>query len=154
MAKPIGTLGTIPTLTIGGRVFTDLTTIKMLYARQGGDVRSSFRLANGTSGYAVTGGTTLTVYAVAIIPNDSSTIGFQLAYSDNDVGSDTNTAFTNPVYWMGASNALHQVAAVGSGMPEAVRSFALNFQVLAAKYPGLQISTAARFSMILYGYEA
>ena len=66
MAKPIGTLGTIPTITVGGRVFTDLDNLIVLtaYAQTGTAAGATFREPVASSGYQVPGGQTLRILAV------------------------------------------------------------------------------------------
>ncbi len=104
MAKPIGTLGTIDTLTVGGQVFTDLTTIIGLVAFSNTNTNGSFRVPFAAAARVVTSAKTFTVNAVKVWTNSTAQLTqFKLAYSDNDVGMDTATALTNGVYYMTTS---------------------------------------------------
>lgn len=149
MAKPIGTLGTIPTITVGGMVFTDLSTLIVLGTLAGSGNRGTFRNTAASSGYSVTSGKTLTIWAIDIVSTQpTSDIEVTLAYSDNDVGFASATAFTNPVYEFGATNQFHGLApAYGSR-----GSWATKFPVPAAKYPGV-LNSNGQASIYAYGYE-
>lgn len=153
MARPIGTLGVIPTLTIAGRVFTDLTTLIIT----GGVVvtpgnRTSLRLPNGSAGYPVTALKTLNIVAIEV--QNSSAAGnadavTQFGYGDNDVGVDSATAITNPVYYGGsATNSIMAPAAAQS-----TQQFILNFNVPAGKYVFFQNNASANVSIRIFGYE-
>ncbi len=155
MAKPIGTLGTIETLTIGGYVFTDLSTLITLVAGGGGATNyvATMRVPNGVAGYAVTGGKTLTIKAtLAYQAVVASTM--RLFYSDNDAGMGTNNALTNEVAMGGGTGTVCYATAVNSvlGVPQTRNP---NFQVLAGKYPGVASGGGGTdsFQAFAYGYE-
>ncbi len=152
MATPIGTLGTIDTITVGGRVFTDLTTLKVLRGYSTSTKEFTFR--NGASGYQASN--TLTLYALRMFngvgASATSVIGnCTLAYSDNNVGLDaTGGTFTNPVYYGGSSSLLTLGAGnvVGLNMTEA----SVNFAVPTTKYPGAVCNSAASY-LTAFGYD-
>lgn len=101
MAKPIGTLGTIETLTVAGRVFTDLTNLIILHSKTGGQVYCGFRKSTGSAAYQVTTGKTLTVNALRYMAgtfNAAAYLNFYLVYGDNAVGWDSVTGPTTPIY--------------------------------------------------------
>lgn len=161
MAKPIGTLGTIDTIAVYGRVFTDLTNLLALhgYVATSTRVYATLRKSSSTSGYQVTTGKTLTLSAgnlmCAIV---SSTFGVSPAYGDNDVGLDSSSTPTNVVNFIGSSTAIAMsintgAAATPSGAP--VNSTAWLFQVPALKYPAMLASASGTaVTASFYGYEA
>ncbi len=151
MARPIGTLGTIETLTIGGRVFTDMTNLITLVAGlAAGSSHCSFRKPNGTAGYAVTGGKTLTLSAVQIQINAADLT--RLLYSDNDVSPAAATAWTNAVY-QGGNNSQSSYIVTGVTPTGTIISVNTNFQVLAGKYAGVENGGTAVHTFYAYGYE-
>lgn len=133
MAKPIGTLGNIDTITVGGRIFTDLSTIIIVTAPldQSTGAKATFRLPGGTAGYPVTAAKTYTVHAISLNANTAIS-GYQFLYSDNDVGLNTATAHTNPIYENGGSIT---VASVGTPA-NTFQGIATKFAIPAGKYPG------------------
>lgn len=107
MAKPIGTVGNIPTLEVAGRVFTDLDNLIILYGSTTNTNGASLRRANGTSGYTPSGSNSFKILALrqTATLGSTPTNGYgSLGYSDNDVAVNTATAATNPVYVAGALN--------------------------------------------------
>lgn len=159
MATPIGTLGNIPNLVVGGRVFTDLTNLIVLAAYvTTASNRATFRKINTSAGYAVTAGKTLTIYAAkataaSSLSTTSAVTTATFAYSDNDVGLDTATAFTNPVYEIGDVN-FHTINAYpAAGNMNINEVGGLNFQVLQNKFPGFVNAGAGQLYIYVYGYE-
>jgi hypothetical protein len=158
MATPIGTLGTIPTLTVGGRVFTDLSTlITLVTAIQTANRSGTFRLTNGSSGYPVTASKTLTVSAMSVIStnqvagNSAGVASF--GYADNDVGVNSATALTTPVYYGGS--ALIGLAPVGEPSFGGEFQYSVKLVVPAGKYPfAVQDGSANILVIHAYGYEA
>ena len=146
MAQPIGTLGNIPTITAGGRIFTDLTTIISLVSQAGTTNGGTFRKPGITSGYAVTSGKTLTVGAMVFYA--TANVGMKIAQTDNDIGLDASTAFTNPVY-LGSSSGL--TFPIFATLP---LGFAPNFPVAATKYLSFANNSSGTTWALAYGYEA
>ncbi len=147
----MATVATIESLTVGGRVFTDLNNLIVLYGRAGsggGGPNATFRLSSASSGYAVPASKVLTIMAYKIINLFSSTQVTGLNYADNDVGFISAAAFTSPVYYAGASNFDLGTPSSGSFLDGD-----LNFEVPASKYIGYSnnISTAG-ISFFIYGY--
>ncbi len=152
MATLVGTLGVLPSLTIGGRVFTDLTNIIMLIgSSKTGALNCTGRKAGATSGYQVTAGKTLTISAIKMQSETTTAWGCYFNYSDNDVGYSTSTALTNGVVLapLSSSFALEAPATVGG-----IGNFEVSIAVIAAKYlTSIQIGTGTG-DWIAYGYEA
>jgi hypothetical protein len=149
----------VPSLTIGGRVFTDLTNLKILQGVANGttNVRCSLREAGASAGYQVPVGKTFKVLAVvfqvgASAAGTSNSVAF--AYSDNDVGVAASTAFTNPVYIGGnLDNGAYMPLTALSNLTKT--EFSVNFDIPAGKYLGIQaLSTGAVVvRATVYGYE-
>ena len=96
--------GPIDTLTIGGRVLTDIKNLIWLYGvavTAGGALYSTARKDNETSGYEVPSGFQLRLVA-AFVPAPGATAAdltdFAVYYGDDDVGIASAANLTNPVY--------------------------------------------------------
>lgn len=147
MANPIGNLGTIPTLTVANRVFTDLTTLIILHGPVSTAGRwSGMRISNGTAARQTTSAKTLTMYALALV--SAAATGNAVAnvlYGDTDVGLNAAAAPTNPVYMAGTSTTTDyplQGAAAASGAYLQKAEIACAFQVPASKYPTVQVASS------------
>ncbi len=158
MAKPIGTLGTIDTLTVGGRVFTDLVNIIVLGGYITTNTNSCLRKSNGAAGYAVTSGKTLTISAVraqsgVTLSATEGVSGFSLAQADVDVGLDSASALTNPVYDRGTASFRTAYLFSAAGQNNVVDVGGISLPVLATKYLAVNGSSTA-MSIMAFGYEA
>ncbi len=156
MAKPIGTLGTIDSLTIAGRTFTNLSGLIIVYGSILTTSHSAtFRKANGASGYTPSGSLAFKGYALRLSPSTVASTGgsYSLAQSDNDVGLDSATSLTNPVYIAGSANAF--AIAPPQTLAALPIDFAIDIPVLNGKYLTLNDSGGVgRIDAIVYGYEA
>lgn len=143
---------TVPCLTVGGRVFTDLSNLIILttYVTGTSTYISTLRRANGSAGYQITAGKTLTIYAAQMHIIVASSVNIGLGYGDNDVGQLTTTVPTNPVYVAGAAGVgIFSLAAIG------FFEASTNFQIPATKYGFVNAqATAGAGTIRLYGYEA
>lgn len=154
MATPIGTLGTIPTLTVGGRVFTDLTTLKVLHASVSTDTRAStFRAEGATAGYPVTTAKTLTIAAINIYNISGNNGKWRFGYADNDVGFDSATALTNPIHMAASTDTGFNVP--GNSATTWANNGYVNplFPIPATKYFFVVLSTTSTSQVVAYGYE-
>ena len=155
MAKAIGTLGNVDSLTIGGVTFTDLTNLIVLTGAVGAiNNKTTLRKPDGTAGYQVTVGKTLTHRAVMLqIKNSTvtSTTYPKFQYSDNDVGVDTVTAFTNPVFYGG--DTFNATFGLNVQALAASNHFPIFWSVPATKYSGINAETA-NFVTWTFGVEA
>lgn len=153
MARAIGTLGSIPTATVGGRVYTDLDNlIYLVTGVSTGGRYATFRTHNGSAGYQVTTGKTLTISSVVNLSDTSTAYYSLLCYGDNDVGLDSAAAPTTVVRLGGlAAGARAHLTSVGSGNIS-IPALPLKFQVPATKYPAIYSSNADSI-MYAYGYE-
>ena len=87
MARLVGTLGTIETITVGGRVFTSLTTLKILSCLITSGSFSSARNPESPSGtgYTPSGATAFKIKALDITSKATAqNVGF--GYSTGDAG--------------------------------------------------------------------
>ena len=144
MAGPTGTLGTIETLTIAGRVFTSVSTIKHLYVF-GSNNYTSFRAASASTGYVVTTGKTLQIRAV-IVSVDVTSAAFTIGYGDTNVQG--GAAPTTPVYLYTPSFA-HRTGSIGSNEYQ----FLMSLDVPASKIPFFQGNNANTYYASAFGVE-
>jgi len=91
---------TIPSLTIGGRVITDLANLIVLYGYSNSSAtsRCSLRKVNTSTGYTPSGTKVFQAVAVRIQTLIVATSGLALGYADTDIGLGVNTAHTSPQY--------------------------------------------------------
>ncbi len=146
MAVVIG--ATRPCLVIGGRVFTDISSNLIVISGctvTGG--RYSTMGKAGATGYAVTAAKTLTIEAVLFAGSTSNSI--KMAYSDNNIGHDSATALTNPVYMANnSSGAYYRFMGNAVGSSDVWHPY---FAIPATKY--LNFGTTADTYGVAYGYE-
>ncbi len=153
-ADIVGRGNVAPTITVGGRVFTDLANLKILACSATGAtlIRCTMALTTApTAGYAVTTAKTLRIRAVKFrddTPASPSTAIFYV--SDNDVGQvGVATALTNGAVRSQTFPLLDLTAQLDQG-----NEFSTNFTIAAAKYLSVQLSAVAKTVYVLaYGYE-
>lgn len=149
----------IPTITIGGQTLVEpiTTNAKTLIASiyTASNLHATFRTLNGTSGYVVPGGKTFRMRMLRCSSNNSAANGIMVAYSDNDVGMATNTAFTNEVYIGGISpfsaSAIWIPTAAQQNITEI--SFGSGFTIPTGKYPGLEGASGDILTCYAFGAE-
>ncbi len=150
-----GVAGVIPSITVGGRVFTDLLNLKILACNATGATTVRCTLAISTTpaaGYAVTAAKTLRIRAIKLrddTPGSPSTVTFY--QSDNDVGqTGASTALTNGVQKSFAFPLLDLTAqGIDTG-----QEWPTNFTVAAAKYLTAQLSGVVKTAYFMaFGYE-
>lgn len=148
MATPIGTLGTIPSLSVGGVMFTDLSTLIVLFApqNQASNTNTTARKAFAGAGYQVTSGKTYIIRATRF--HSSAAAAYLLKYSDNDVGVVTATSFTNGVNMIGYS-----LGSDASPPANSVMESAPFAPVPATKYVGT-LAVTGTGTLTTYGYES
>lgn len=149
----------IPTLTIGGRVFTDLENLKVLSAYcdcSAGTRYSTLRLHSASAGYQVPVGKTFKVLAVAVIPlvgAAASRYAYPV-YGDNDVGFASAAAPTNAVFPYGNQTA--SVILPSNTVPTAANTrleMAIRQDIPAGKYPAVLGTLGLEFTAYVFGYE-
>lgn len=140
----------IPTLTIGGRVFTDLDNLKILYGMTGSvsGHYSSFKTEAGVN-YVVPAAKTFRWMAVQYVLEDTTLAGkvTNLGYGDNAVGIDSATPPTNFIR-LGNFNAFDFMADSIYGF----KAFHILFNVPTGKYPSFY-STSLQCNLMAFGYE-
>jgi hypothetical protein len=145
----------VPTLTIGGRVFTDLTNLIRLNFQTGAANNfCTMRLSNGTSGYQVPVGKTLRIAAIEWSISAAASAFVDLHYSDNDLGFASATARTNPVLNSGVTDATAAgVQGITTAAAGSYYTKQCDFTVPAQKYPGIQDgNNTSGLSGTAYGY--
>lgn len=145
------TPGTIPSITIGGRVFTDLSTnlIVLISGANAAANYTTFRRPFASAGYQVTAGKTLYVTAMQYRAAAVSAIG--MGYSDNDVGLNVAGPPTNWIQMMGAAQAFDNFSAVvgAYGNEKAVW-----YPIPAGKYITWNgYGASMQNQIVLWGYE-
>jgi hypothetical protein len=141
--------GNIVSLTVGGRVFTDLTNLKILVGFVNSTNNTTPRAPSASAGYQVTAGKTLDILAASCNIFSAGTATFQMGYADNDVGIGTATAKTNGVYMTGDSTN----GSFANNSVVGVQQSAIKFSVPATKYPFIESNAAGGGICTLYGYE-
>lgn len=150
----IATPQAIPSLTIAGRVFTDLKNLKVLIGGMNGAVNgvSTFRTMAGTP-YVVPAAKSFRIVAAEAILCVAGAAGTSLSigYADNDCGVQTNTARTNAVL---PGNYAFSQGEFNTGATNNGTSKNMNFLVPTGKYPYVNNGgTAAVGIVYIYGYE-
>lgn len=151
-ARAIGTLGVIDTLTIGGRVFSDLTNLKSLGAGVLFANYTTFRSPNSTSGYQVTTGKTFNIYAIkSYTANvDTNAAGsFNIGYANADAG--LNGAAPSTIVYMGGDIGQAHILQFSSRGNEV--ALATPFGVPSQKYPFVTGNSAGQIQCFAFGYE-
>lgn len=156
--KQIGTLGTIDTLTIGGRVFTDLTNLITLYAATNAvSTFATFR-KNGSqvaAGYQVTSGKTLFIYAIQIQAEGAGGSEVAIAQTDTDVNLQSAGPLVSPIYF-GTESTIATPIIVGESGTGVVGITAGNPLGIATsgKYLSTDSLGTTGCIVLAYGYEA
>lgn len=155
MAKPIGTLGVIPTLTVGGWTFTDLTTLIILHAASSnsGDFYT-LRKSNASAGYQVTAGKTYTINAVEIAMATVGSSIYYFGYGDTDVGFVSASPPTNAFYLANDSTLGGQLLPMALPVGQ-ILGIPMIFPIPALKYVFMSPAASAIVgSITTFGYEA
>ena len=154
-AGPIGSLGGVNTITVGGFVFNaaDPNFIVLSGQTSNGTGYATLRAAGSSSGYVVPAGKTF--YAQAIWFSTSQTNGqISLGYGTNDVGFASGTAPTGLTIQNGAPNnggqpmyyILPGTASLAQQLP------GMGFTVPAGDYPCFLSLNNGQVSLAVYGY--
>lgn len=159
MSQPIGNLGTIPLITIGGAVFTDLTNLIVATAHIVTAARyTTYRKVDASAGYQVTAAKTWRIDAFMLNnPVPGGTANSQLLYGDTDVGLDSASAPTTPKYSGNDSGFITVKSSwgtSGSTMTSPIVPISCNplFKVPAAKYAAFKSDGGVTGSTV-FGYE-
>lgn len=152
--KQIGTLGTIDTITVGGRVFTNLSGLIQLYGFtiDATNRYTSVRKPSSSSGYAPSG-VIFQVSAVRIVNfNTNTQNGLAIFYSNNDLGVSSTTVPSSPVYIGGDSTLSEIVATTTTQGSETI--FLTDFRVPSGKFLGFDNNAQNNdMHFQVYGYE-
>lgn len=140
------------TLTVGGRVFTDLDNLKVLYGNVGQTSgAATLREPNSSSGYVVPALKTFKILAIEVIYG-ANVSGVLVAYGDTDVGMASTSYPTNVVYTGGDQVNFSVIGSAANTMAQA----SVSFNVPAGKYPcsgTIGAAGSAIASIKVYGYE-
>lgn len=147
-----------PYLTVGNRIFTDLTNLKIVSSfaiGAAGADNNSPRLYNGTSGYTPSGSKAFRILAAKFRNYDVSATytAFYLGYCDNDLGINSAVTATNIVYLNGDQDS----STIMSGNIPITTDIELNLNFLIPNTKYICIRgggvTGNRTRILLYGYE-
>lgn len=140
------------TLTVGGRVFTDLTNLITLLGYVGTNQYTTFRQVNSSSGYQVPGGKSFRCAAIRanVFAAAAATYVYGPGYGDNDVGLASVAAPTG-------------IVVPGGGSPQTDRLFdcsqlgiqesSVDFLIPTTKYPFAVSNGVVIVTFTLFGYE-
>ena len=124
-------------LRVGGYTFSNPKNLKILfhYMGGGGTKYSTGRLGSGSAGYVVPTGFKLVIRAVKAEYNGSTVtnLSFTFGYGDTDVGLNSGSLPTSPVYFCGDSNMITGILG-GNIASEVMNGAPINFEVPAGKY--------------------
>lgn len=146
----------IPTLTVGGRVFTDLQNLIILSGHANNTRNGTLRKPNGSAGYQITAGKTYQIHAAKFWSSVLSTVNASvfLAQGDTDLGLDSASAITNPVYPFGQSTTTTGIFTTTNNTGIVVSEQDFRFNVAAGKYVNIANSGGGQLmSLMTYGYE-
>lgn len=168
MTKPISNLGASESITIGPRVITDFTNLKVLYGitSTGGQYTNFTESGDTTAAsYQVPNGKVFRVVAVDLIGSQATTNfvfeSVTIGYTDTATGLNNVTEGTNPKYLIGSGGgagigilghtSIHQTT--GSIGLSHVGYAIDNFSIPATKYAAAKSSASTGSNIVLYGYE-
>ena len=150
----------IESLTIGGRIFTDLDNLIIIsgFHNAGNSTSGLFLQEDGTQ-YQVPVGKKLRIWAGVALSIDTTPTANQIdfGYLDVPVALNTNVLGAGTVYCVSsgaypAATTMNVVAA-GNGDFYTRSGFDIKFDMLASKYPFMQGIPGADAVLTLYGYE-
>lgn len=144
----------IPSLQVGGRIFTDVKNLITLYGNvQGaGNGNSTMRLPGASAGYTPSVGKAFRILAIrfTVTTGGAGARIFPL-YANNDVGLATGTAFTTGIGPGGSANEAALSCTTGQN---AAIEMALDFLVPNGKFPGISNAAGSTAGYCqIYGYE-
>lgn len=153
MAKQIGTLGTIDTFSIGGRVITNVSGLITLNQQALTTNFGGFFLPNGTSGYQVTSGKTFAMLGFRIyVLAGTTTLGIAFGYGNTDIGNNAGSAPSGAVYLAGTDSNGAFGGLANNGFLEGVT----NFNIPSGKYIFFENKGGSGLNMMvqIFGIES
>lgn len=143
----------VPSLVVGGRVFTDLKNLKVIHFQGGTNTNNTPRLPATASGYTPSGSKAFRILVVELW-SVASAIVADVGYADNDIGLDSATAFVNSKGIFGTALGAHGSVFYNNAGLASPMYMTPNLLVPNTKYPAIWVSvTSAVYSGRLYGYE-
>ena len=143
-------------LTIAGRYFPNTSNLIILnaFSTSSSSPNATARIQKGTSGYQVTSGRTLKIFAVRMSVNAATAGIMQIKQTDNDVGYNTNTPLSGSLQaWPSNTSA---TTANGISVPATIGAYVevpVYFEIASGKYLTVVQTTNSSAEMYLYGYE-
>ena len=146
--------GNVPSLVVGGRLFTDLDNLMVLFGFVSTNDYCTLRKSGIASGYQAPVGKKFQCLAAKTITQDNNAASQALTvgYADNDVGLNTATVPTNRIGPYGVTpDQYHGV--LTTGLDEVKTETSIFFEILAQKYPFIFTNGMARIEAQIFGYE-
>lgn len=147
----------VQSLQVAGLIITNFVNFKVVgisSTSAGGTRYATARALGGTAGYQVPGGDQFRIVAARITGDSNPDWG--IGYGDTDVGFNSASAPTTPVYIFGTSDAVFYSTTAGGpsevafAEPEDTTG---GFIVPASKYPFIVENAGTAFAGFLFGYE-
>lgn len=144
--------GSVDTLVVAGRTFLDLANLKVLLTRTGAATSNgTFRELNASAGYQVPNDKKFVVKAIVWGGQEAAGNMPTLCYSDNDVGVNSSTAFTNVVNMAAIAN---NMFADGPTAGSYQNMYIDDFEIPAGKYIGVADGNTTDINLFqIFGYE-
>jgi len=155
--------GSSPTLNIAGSTYKHEGMVVLLAFTTNGASYATPKKMGSTAGYQVPVGKTFRLLGIDYVGSaaPSTSIGVALGYADTDVGLNTGSAPTNPVYWWSAgiswfifASAINAVGAAFNRAQASLPDSSGNAATAAAgKYLVMNDSSSGNHQVIIYGRE-
>lgn len=145
MANPMGTIGNVDNITIGGLELVNLP-IEITVAGFANGAVTTLRNQNASAGYQVPGGKILYIKSVKVYGN--GTAGVSLGYGTSDAGLNSGSPPAGAVY-MGGNISYMFIANQLTG--EAEVAFPDGFQIPSGDYPFVNCPSGS-VTVWAYGY--
>ena len=145
--------GNIPSLIVGGRVFIDLDNLIILYGYAGANTACTPRKWNGSSGYTPSGSLKFVCLAVKCTSFSVTAARSQFGSGNTDVGMDSASLPTSPVYVAGSSAVQELASGVSGSTGAGPYETAVYFEIPNGKFAFCNGTAGIDRSYLLYGYE-
>lgn len=152
----IPNIGSSEVVVIGGMIMPKSNLICLVAYMASGSKNATFRKTNGTAGYTPSGTKKFVTRAIevnAAITAAAGGVDVMLSQGDTDLGMNSASAVSNPVYF-GGHNSSYIFNAAEYGAAKKFERAIPNFEVANGKYLCVSGTTAMGDKQIhVYGYE-
>jgi hypothetical protein len=140
----------LPTITIGGRVFTDLNNLIILQGQPGANGHATLRTCNGLAGYTPSGSKAFRALAVRAVSSTPGPVGTHLGYGNTDVGANSASDPAGVVWLGGTATTAGFLGSEQFGASGSTNETPVDFTVPNGKYPCM---SGANVVLWVFGYE-